>query len=134
MADYTFVLVRKHGSPTKYRAEVQAVGHECDLAILIVDNDEFWEGMNPLELGDVPSLQEAVCVVGYPQGKKCYHTNGSRVASMVLFYGSDISSFLLRFASSMQLFYVYMACLHCSLIFLYLLALFFGGETFILTN
>ncbi|KAL3523236.1 hypothetical protein ACH5RR_016070 [Cinchona calisaya] len=68
VADYTFVLVRKHGSPTKYRAEVQAVGHECDLAILIVENEEFWEDMNPLELGEIPYLQEAVAVVGYPQG------------------------------------------------------------------
>ncbi|KAI4324394.1 hypothetical protein L6164_023936 [Bauhinia variegata] len=68
VADHTFVLVRKHGSPTKYRAEVKAVGHECDLAILIVDSIEFWDGMNPLELGDVPFLQEAVAVVGYPQG------------------------------------------------------------------
>lgn len=68
VADHTFVLVRKHGCPTKYRAEVQAVGHECDLAILVVENEEFWEGMNFLELGDVPFLQEAVAVVGYPQG------------------------------------------------------------------
>ncbi|KAL3838492.1 hypothetical protein ACJIZ3_023083 [Penstemon smallii] len=68
VADHTFVLVRKHGSPTKYRAQVQAVGHECDLAILVVDNEEFWEGTNSLELGDVPFLQEAVAVVGYPQG------------------------------------------------------------------
>ncbi|KAK4707828.1 hypothetical protein R3W88_028753 [Solanum pinnatisectum] len=68
VADHTFVLVRKHGSPTKYRATVQAVGHECDLAILVVESEEFWEGMNPLELGDVPFLQEAVSVVGYPQG------------------------------------------------------------------
>lgn len=68
VADHTFVLVRKHGSPTKYRAEVQAVGHECDLAILVVDSEEFWEGMNFLELGDIPFLQEAVAVVGYPQG------------------------------------------------------------------
>ena len=68
MADHTFVLVRKHGSPTKYRAEVQAVGHECDLAILVVENEEFWKGMNFLELGDIPFLQEAVAVVGYPQG------------------------------------------------------------------
>lgn len=68
MADHTFVLVRKHGSPTKYRAEVQAVGHECDLAILVVESDDFWEGMNFLELGDIPFLQEAVAVVGYPQG------------------------------------------------------------------
>ncbi|CAM8922754.1 unnamed protein product [Rhodiola kirilowii] len=68
VADHTFVLVRKHGSPTKYRAEVQAVGHECDLALLTVENEEFWEGMTFLELGDVPFLQEAVAVVGYPQG------------------------------------------------------------------
>ncbi|XVF56350.1 hypothetical protein PTKIN_Ptkin06aG0112700 [Pterospermum kingtungense] len=68
VADHTFVLVRKHGSPTKYRAQVQAVGHECDLAILVVESQEFWDGMNFLELGDIPFLQEAVAVVGYPQG------------------------------------------------------------------
>lgn len=68
VADHTFVLVRKHGSPTKYRAEVQAIGHECDLAILVVESEEFWEGMTFLELGDIPFLQEAVAVVGYPQG------------------------------------------------------------------
>ncbi|XP_047969771.1 protease Do-like 10, mitochondrial [Salvia hispanica] len=68
VADHTFVLVRKHGSPAKYRALVQAVGHECDLAILMVESEEFWEGVNCLELGDVPFLQESVAVVGYPQG------------------------------------------------------------------
>ncbi|KAL7613875.1 hypothetical protein Lser_V15G08365 [Lactuca serriola] len=68
VADHTFVLVRKHGSPTKYRAEVKAVGHECDLAILVVESEEFWEGMKFLELGDIPFMQEAVAVVGYPQG------------------------------------------------------------------
>ncbi|XP_059665551.1 protease Do-like 10, mitochondrial [Cornus florida] len=68
VADHTFVLVRKHGSPTKYRAEIQAIGHECDLAILDVKSEEFWEGMTFLELGDIPFLQEAVAVVGYPQG------------------------------------------------------------------
>ena len=69
IADHSFVLVRKHGSPAKYRAEVKAVGHECDLAILVVESEEFWDGMNPLELGDIPLLQEAVAVVGYPQGR-----------------------------------------------------------------
>lgn len=73
VADHTFVLVRKHGSPTKYRAEVQAVGHECDLAILVVNNEEFWEDTNCLELGDIPILQETVAVVGYPQGIDFYH-------------------------------------------------------------
>ena len=68
VADHIFIHVRKHGSPTKYRAEVQAVGHDCDLAILFVKSEEFWEGTKCLELGDVPFLQEAVAVVGYPQG------------------------------------------------------------------
>lgn len=68
VADHTFVLVRKHGSPTKHRAEVLAVGHECDLALLTVESEEFWEGMNFLEFGNIPYLQEAVAVVGYPQG------------------------------------------------------------------
>ncbi|EXC25314.1 Protease Do-like 10 [Morus notabilis] len=73
VADHTFVLVRKHGSPTKYRAQVKAVGHECDLAILTVENQHFWEdededGRNFLEFGEIPLLQQAVAVVGYPQG------------------------------------------------------------------
>lgn len=68
VADHTFVLVRKHGSPTKHRATVHAIGHECDLAILVVQSHDFWDGMNPLNLGDVPFLQEGVAVVGYPQG------------------------------------------------------------------
>ncbi|KFK31613.1 hypothetical protein AALP_AA6G135800 [Arabis alpina] len=68
VADHTFVQVRKHGSPTKYKAKVGAIGHECDLAILEIDSETFWEGMNPLEFGDIPCLDEAVTVVGYPHG------------------------------------------------------------------
>ncbi|PIA29567.1 hypothetical protein AQUCO_05800005v1 [Aquilegia coerulea] len=68
VADHTFVLVRKHGSPNKYRAHVHAIGHECDLAILHVDDPDFWNGMTSLHLGHIPFLQQAVAVVGYPQG------------------------------------------------------------------
>lgn len=79
VADHTFVLVRKHGSPRKHRATVHAIGHECDLAILVVESEEFWEGMNPLDLGDVPFLQEGVAVVGYPQGNILHNSyNSSR--------------------------------------------------------
>ncbi|CAH8298164.1 unnamed protein product [Eruca vesicaria subsp. sativa] len=68
VADHSFVLVRKHGSPIKHRAKVEAIGHECDLAVLVIDSEVFWEGMNSLELGDIPLLREEVFVVGYPQG------------------------------------------------------------------
>ena len=74
VADHTFVLVRKHGSPTKYRAQVKAVGHECDLALLSVEDDHFWDDVNFLELGDIPLLQQAVAVVGYPQGNTISNT------------------------------------------------------------
>lgn len=41
----------------------------CDAtALLTVENDEFWEGVSPLEFGDLPALQDAVTVVGYPIG------------------------------------------------------------------
>ncbi|XP_002971553.2 protease Do-like 10, mitochondrial [Selaginella moellendorffii] len=68
VADHSYVMVRKHGSAVKFRAKVQAVGHECDLALLRVDDDDFWEGIEPLELGDIPFLQDSVATVGYPQG------------------------------------------------------------------
>ena len=36
--------------------------------MLTVENDEFWEGVSPLQFGDLPALQVAVTVVGYPIG------------------------------------------------------------------
>eukprot|EP00371_Babesia_bovis_P001715 XP_001610362.1 DegP protease [Babesia bovis T2Bo] len=61
-------LLRKHGSTIKFPGRIVAIGHECDLAIIHVDSEEFWEGVEPLELGEVPSLHDAVTVVGYPAG------------------------------------------------------------------
>ena len=41
----------------------------CDVAaMLTVDDDDFWEGVSPVEFGDLPALQDAVTVVGYPIG------------------------------------------------------------------
>lgn len=36
--------------------------------MLTVKDDEFWEGVSPVEFGDLPALQDAVTVVGYPIG------------------------------------------------------------------
>lgn len=36
--------------------------------MLTVDDNEFWEGVSPVEFGKLPSLQDAVTVVGYPIG------------------------------------------------------------------
>ncbi|KAI9078074.1 hypothetical protein K1719_039999 [Acacia pycnantha] len=65
---HTQVKLKKRGSDTKYIATVLAIGTECDIALLTVSDDEFWEGVSPVEFGDLPALQDAVTVVGYPIG------------------------------------------------------------------
>ncbi|XP_039125314.1 protease Do-like 9 [Dioscorea cayenensis subsp. rotundata] len=65
---YTQVKLKKRGSDTKYLATVLAIGTECDIALLTVNDDEFWEGVSPVEFGTLPALQDAVTVVGYPIG------------------------------------------------------------------
>jgi len=49
-------------------AKVLAIGTECDIALLTVEDDAFWEGSEAIELGDLPRLQDDVTVVGYPIG------------------------------------------------------------------
>lgn len=65
---YTQVKLKKRGSDTKYVATVLAIGTECDIALLTVESDEFWEGVSPVQFGELPALQDAVTVVGYPIG------------------------------------------------------------------
>ncbi|KAK9925235.1 hypothetical protein M0R45_033564 [Rubus argutus] len=65
---HTQVKLKKRGSETKYLATVLAIGTECDIAMLTVSDDEFWEGVSPVEFGELPALQDAVTVVGYPIG------------------------------------------------------------------
>lgn len=65
---HTQVTVTKTGDDTKYIATVLAIGHECDIALLTVQDDEFWKDAKPLEFGGLPNLQDAVTVVGYPFG------------------------------------------------------------------
>ncbi|CAH8257045.1 unnamed protein product [Arabidopsis lyrata] len=96
VADQTSVKVRKHGSPKKYKAKVQVVGHECDLAILEIDNEEFWEGLTHLELGDIPSQMDSVAVVGYPEGGDSISVTQGVVSRVVLRRYSHSSTELLK--------------------------------------
>ncbi len=63
-----FVEVRRYGGAGKYVAHVEGVGHECDLALLSVDDPTFFEGAEPLAYGSLPSLGDRVKVMGYPIG------------------------------------------------------------------
>ena len=68
VADHTFIQVRKFSDPKKYTAKLEAIGHDCDLALLSVDDPTFFNGIIPPELGALPSLTETVTVIGYPSG------------------------------------------------------------------
>ena len=64
----SLIQVKKRQSEKKYVASVVAVGHECDLAILSVVDETFWEGLEPLKFGNIPELLEDVSVIGFPVG------------------------------------------------------------------
>lgn len=66
--DATFVQVRRHGDAERVTARVQFVSHEADLALLTVEQPDFFQSITPLEIGGLPSLREEVVVVGFPLG------------------------------------------------------------------
>ncbi len=51
------VRVRRRGHDQKFLAQVLAVGVECDIALLTVEDPAFWEDVQPLKFGPLPRLQ-----------------------------------------------------------------------------
>jgi len=70
VADQTFIQVQRTGveSPDMFVATVHAVRHECDLALLAVDDDAFWEELEPTPMGSVPRHRSLILVAGFPVG------------------------------------------------------------------
>ena len=66
--DQTFIMVRKQGNPQRYPARLVSAAYDCDLAILTVDEPGFFDDLAPIPLGELPHMQDAVTVLGYPYG------------------------------------------------------------------
>jgi len=66
--DATFVQVRRFGESRRYQARVLFTAHQADLALLTVDDPDFFEGVEPLTFGELPRTQEEVNVYGFPVG------------------------------------------------------------------
>jgi S1-C subfamily serine protease len=67
--DFVRISVLRTGSGSQCDARVLIVAEDCDLAILTVDDDEFWSDDSGLELADgLVELQASVSVVGFPMG------------------------------------------------------------------
>lgn len=66
---HTQVKAQRRGSDVKHLARVLSVGWECDVAVLTVMDDEFWEGLQAVHLNaKIPHLEEHVLCVGFPVG------------------------------------------------------------------
>ncbi len=68
VSNATFIEVQLYGHPTKYTATVKAISHEADLALLVVEDSDFFNNTIPLELGGLPELLDSVVVYGFPEG------------------------------------------------------------------
>ncbi len=62
------LMVRRYQDPRPYMARAVCVAHDCDLALLEVADPAFFEGLEPLEFGDLPKVRSTVVTYGYPAG------------------------------------------------------------------
>lgn len=62
------ILLEREGIPTRYTARVAYVAHDCDLALLEVEDKSFFEGTRQLKFGGLPELHTTVTAFGFPLG------------------------------------------------------------------
>ena len=67
----TSIRLERHGQPGNFAGKLLCESELCDLALLTVEDETFWEGVPAVELqAVVPSLDDTVIAVGYPLGAK----------------------------------------------------------------
>ncbi|HRE32465.1 MAG TPA: serine protease, partial [Candidatus Berkiella sp.] len=76
----TFVEVELANDSVKYAAKLMAVNHECDLAMLEVDDESFWQKAKSLEIGETPSQLQKIAVHGFPIGGEGYCVTTGKVS------------------------------------------------------
>ncbi|KAF7120826.1 hypothetical protein RHSIM_Rhsim13G0033800 [Rhododendron simsii] len=94
---HTLLKVSGYYYDNSYRATMLAIAPECDLAILTVDDDEFWEERKPVEFGDMPSPGDKVIVDHYREFRDYLHRMTARVLSLGMtrysFWGTELLAF-----------------------------------------
>ena len=63
-----FLQVRKEGEAKKYKASVEFISEEYDLALIKVDEPGFFRGTTSLKLSGIPMNRDKVAIYGYPLG------------------------------------------------------------------
>lgn len=68
VSDSRRLLVTRRGSSQKHVARVRHIAHDCDLALIELQDFQPFEDLPYLELGGMPSLESRVSAIGYPVG------------------------------------------------------------------
>jgi S1-C subfamily serine protease len=68
VSDSELIYIKKVGDPKPYRATIVNIAHDCDLALLQLDDPSAFADVKPLEFGSVPGLDTVVKTIGYPIG------------------------------------------------------------------
>jgi S1-C subfamily serine protease len=68
VSNHQRILITVHGSPEKYPAKVEFIAHDCDLAILSLEDFSDFADFPVFSLGETPVLESQVTVIGYPVG------------------------------------------------------------------
>ncbi|NBR71062.1 MAG: PDZ domain-containing protein [Proteobacteria bacterium] len=63
-----YLTVQREADPRKYPAKVLHVAHDCDLALVQVEDTDFLKGTSVLPIGEIPELESVVSVYGFPIG------------------------------------------------------------------
>ena len=73
----TFIQVQKLSSAKRVIAELYSVCHDADLALLKVEDENFFNDLQPATVGELPNIKDQVEVVGFPMGgEQVSVTNG----------------------------------------------------------
>jgi S1-C subfamily serine protease len=68
ISDSRYIIIKKENYAKKYPAYVEFAGHDCDLAIIKVPDESFFEGTEPLTIGGLPNVNSTVETYGFPMG------------------------------------------------------------------
>lgn len=68
VSNYRYVEVKKQNVAKRYPAQVTFIAHDCDLALLTLADETFFDDMVPLELGGIPKVNSTVSTCGFPMG------------------------------------------------------------------
>ena len=68
VSDCRYVEIKKQDLAKRYIAQIAFIEHDCDLAVLTVEDATFFDGTVALELGDIPQVNTTVQTYGFPVG------------------------------------------------------------------